>query len=94
MRYSVLLRVFVHHGGTTDAQPRLYGAGRVIDPAVNNPRVVPGLMRGDVGFLLNDDDRRSWPPEHELARNAEAYDASANDGDVLVEEAYERVPPR
>jgi len=51
-------------------------------------------MRGDVGFLLNDDDRRSWPPEHELARNAEAYDASANDGDVLVEEAYERVPPR
>ena len=42
--------------GALDTEPGLQRPGGVVEPGVDDPAVAPGLVGGELGFLLDDDD--------------------------------------
>src|SRR5262249_5998957 len=76
-----------------DAEPRLQRAGLVVDPRMDDARVVAALVRGDLALLLQDDDPAA--AERQRARRREPDEAGPHDGDVRPSHAaslYDRSP--
>ena len=77
-----LLAVGAQLAHPLDAQPRLERAGHVVDPGVDDARVVAGLVRADAVLALEHDDPPPGVAPPELARHREPEDAAADDRDV------------
>ena len=64
------------------AETSLQRARRVVDARVDHAAVAPGLVLRDRRFLVENDDSQPGPPERKRARDSEADDTRADDGDV------------
>ena len=64
------------------AEAGLEAAGRVVDAGVDDAAVVPGLVPGDLGLLLDDEDVRARSPAQDLVCRRETDDPAADDDDV------------
>src|SRR4030095_4358871 len=64
------------------AEARLEGARLVVDAGVDHAAVVAGLMRGDPGFLVEDDHACLRIAVRQGKGGGEAHDAAPDDGDV------------
>jgi hypothetical protein len=51
---------------------------------MDHTRVVPGLVAGDLGFLLDDDDRELGPLFEEPMRRRQPDDSGPDDDDVAT----------
>ena len=67
-----------------DAQARLQRAGHVVDAGVGDARVVAGLVVGEPVLALEHDDAAAGVAARQLARDGEAEDPAAHDGDVRL----------
>ena len=62
---------------------RLEAARRVVDPAVDHPAVVAGLVRGEGSLLLEQHERRAGTALEELPGRRQPDDAAADDAEVV-----------
>ena len=67
------------------AEAGLLGAGSVVDARVDDAAVVTGLVLGDLALFLQDDEPAVGVFARERHRRGEADDASADDGDVVLD---------
>ena len=66
-----------------DAELRLERAGLVVDAGVDDAAVVAGLVGGELGLLLADDERTATGALQQRPRGRQADDAAADDRDVV-----------
>ena len=71
-----------HLLGPAHGEPRLGGAGPIVEAAVDHAAVVPRLVLTDVGLLLDHDDGQPGEALDQGERGGQANDAAADDGDV------------
>ena len=81
---AVALAVLVQEPRALHAQPRLQRPGGVVDAGVHHAAVAAGLVRGQLGFLLEHPDRQARVALGQLARGRQAHDAGADDGHVAL----------
>ena len=65
------------------AELGLQRAWRVVDARMNHPRVVAGLMRRDLRFLLEQGQAKARTSVQESTRSREPEDACTDDDDVI-----------
>src|SRR5256885_443971 len=65
------------------AQPRLVGAGLVVDAGVDAPAVVTGLVVRDVDLFLEHDEARAGRAVEDRAGRRQSHDPAADDRDVV-----------
>ena len=63
---------------------RLQGSRCVVDAGVHHARVVAALVTGELWLALEHAHLRPRAAESQLARDSEADDATADDGDVAA----------
>src|SRR2546425_4897640 len=85
-----------HQPRALDAEPRLGGAGLVVDAGVDDAAVVAGLVRGQRRLLLEDHEPCTGGARAERARGGERDDAAADDGQIVPvrHDAIDRARPR
>ncbi len=73
--------VLLEQRDTASAQCRLQRAGLVVEPGVDHPAVAPGLMPGDVVFLLEDRDGGARIDLSDPSGHRQPHNPTADDRD-------------
>src|SRR5689334_25011352 len=75
---SLLTRVRCHQPNAGYRQPRLFGAGRVIEASVQNPAIVTRLVLANSSFFLQYDDALCRSGRNKSVSCGEADDAPSD----------------
>lgn len=84
VRNAVLRTELDHFGRPLEREPRLEGAGRVVDPAVDHTAVAPRLVAGGAGLLLQDGDSGAGRGAGEGVGGGQTDDAGADHQHIAV----------
>ena len=79
-RDAVFDREVPHRSGAGRAQPSLETPRCVVEPGVDHARIAPGLVPGDLCFLLQH--RDVMPAAGQFVRGRQPYDARSRDDDL------------